>query len=108
MSAVVTGFARVTVVTPDRRIDVALPEDLPLADLYPDVLRLARATQPDGVPTGFHLVRRDGTVLDGGLSLAAQQVRDGDLLTLRPFAESLPPAVYDDVADAIAGAVAAD
>ncbi|MEE1785540.1 type VII secretion integral membrane protein EccD [Streptomyces sp. SP17BM10] len=108
MSGVATGFARVTVVTPDRRIDVALPEDLPLADLYPDVLRLARATQPDGVPTGFHLVRRDGTVLDGGLSLAAQQVRDGDLLALRPFAESLPPAVYDDVADAIAGAVSAD
>ncbi|MFE2413180.1 type VII secretion integral membrane protein EccD [Kitasatospora sp. NPDC059408] len=108
MNAVATGFARVTVVTPDRRIDVALPEDLPLADLYPDVLRLARATQPDGVPTGFHLVRRDGAVLDGGLSLAAQQVRDGDLLTLRPFAESLPPAVYDDVADAIAGAVPAD
>ncbi|MDY0814254.1 type VII secretion integral membrane protein EccD [Kitasatospora purpeofusca] len=99
-----TGFCRVTVVAPDSRIDVALPEDVPLADVYPEVLRLSGQTQPEGVPTGFHLVRRDGTVLDGGRSLAAQQVRDGDLLNLRPFAESLPPAVYDDVADAIATA----
>ncbi|WP_327676990.1 type VII secretion integral membrane protein EccD [Kitasatospora sp. NBC_00458] len=103
-----TGFCRVTVVAPDSRIDVALPEDIPLADVYPEVLRLSNQTQPDGAPTGFHLVRRDGTVLDGGLSLGAQQVRDGDLLSLRPFAESLPPAVYDDVADAIATAGEAD
>ncbi|GAA2752496.1 MULTISPECIES: type VII secretion integral membrane protein EccD [Kitasatospora] len=103
-----TGFCRVTVVAPDSRIDVALPEDVPLADIYPEVLRLTGQTQVDGTPTGFHLVRRDGTVLDSGLPLVAQQVRDGDLLSLRPFAESLPPAVYDDVADAIASAVEAD
>ncbi|GAA1256180.1 type VII secretion integral membrane protein EccD [Kitasatospora nipponensis] len=103
-----TGFCRVTVVAPDSRIDVALPEDVPLADVYPEVLRLSGQSQADGAPTGFHLVRRDGTVLDSGLPLAAQQVRDGDLLSLRPFAESLPPAVYDDVADAIASAVEAD
>ncbi|WP_055589711.1 type VII secretion integral membrane protein EccD [Peterkaempfera griseoplana] len=103
-----TGFCRVTVVAPDSRIDVALPEDVPLADVYPEVLRLSGQTQHEGAPTGFHLVRRDGTVLDSGLPLAAQQVRDGDLLSLRPFAESLPPAVYDDVADAIATAVEAD
>ncbi|WP_035846316.1 type VII secretion integral membrane protein EccD [Kitasatospora azatica] len=103
-----TGFCRVTVVATDSRIDVALPEDVPLADVYPEVLRLSGQTQADGAPTGFHLVRRDGTVLDSGLPLADQQVRDGDLLSLRPFAESLPPAVYDDVADAIASAVEAD
>ena len=107
-SSATTGFCRVTVVAPDSRIDVALPEDVPLADIYPEVLRLTGQTQVDGTPTGFHLVRRDGTVLDSGLPLAAQQVRDGDLLSLRPFAESLPPAVYDDVADAIASAVEAD
>ncbi|MEY9950194.1 type VII secretion integral membrane protein EccD [Kitasatospora sp. GAS1066B] len=103
-----TGFCRVTVVAPDSRIDVALPEDVPLADVYPEVLRLSGQTQAEGAATGFHLVRRDGTVLDSGLPLNAQQVRDGDLLSLRPFAESLPPAVYDDVADAIASAVEAD
>ncbi|MEU1631069.1 type VII secretion integral membrane protein EccD [Streptomyces sp. NPDC020096] len=103
-----TGFCRVTVVAPDSRIDVALPEDIALADVYPEILRLSGQSQPDGAPTGWHLVRRDGTVLDGARSLAAQRVLDGELLSLRPFAESLPPAVYDDVVDAVASAVTRD
>jgi type VII secretion integral membrane protein EccD len=103
-----TGYCRVTVVAPDSRIDVALPEDVPLADVYPEILRLSGQTQTPGEPTGYHLVRRDGTVLDAGLPLAAQRVLDGELLALRPFADSLPPAVYDDVVDAIASAVDRD
>lgn len=103
-----TGYCRVTVVAPDSRIDVALPEDVPLADVYPEILRLTGQTQVTGDPTGFHLVRRDGTVLEAALPLAAQRVLDGELLALRPFAESLPPAVYDDVVDAIASAVDRD
>ncbi|MFG3494504.1 type VII secretion integral membrane protein EccD [Streptomyces sp. NPDC047928] len=103
-----TGFCRVTVVAPDSRIDVALPEDIAVADVYPEILRLTGQTQAAGAPTGYHLVRRDGTVLDGARSLAAQQVLDGELLSLRPFAESLPPAVFDDVSDAVASAVTRD
>ncbi|MCC3774964.1 type VII secretion integral membrane protein EccD [Streptomyces sp. UNOB3_S3] len=103
-----TGFCRVTVVAPDSRVDVALPEDLPVADIHPEILRLTGGSQPVGTPTGHHLVRRDGTVLDGARTLAAQRVLDGEILTLRPFAESLPPAVHDDVADAVAAAVTGD
>jgi type VII secretion integral membrane protein EccD len=103
-----TGFCRVTVVAPDSRIDVALPEDIAVADVYPEILRLTGQTQAAGAPTGYHLVRRDGTVLDGARSLAAQRVVDGDVLSLRPFAESLPPAVFDDVSDAVASAVVRD
>ncbi|MFC4513152.1 type VII secretion integral membrane protein EccD [Streptomyces ehimensis] len=103
-----TGFCRVTVVAPDSRVDVALPEDLPVADVHPEILRLTGGAQPVGTPTGYHLVRRDGTVLDGARTLAAQRVLDGEILTLRPFAESLPPAVHDDVADAVAAAVTGD
>ncbi|MCM2392876.1 type VII secretion integral membrane protein EccD [Streptomyces albipurpureus] len=103
-----TGFCRVTVVAPDSRIDVALPEDIAVADVYPEILRLTGQTQAAGTPTGFHLVRRDGTVLDGARTLAAQQILDGEVLSLRPFAESLPPAVYDDVSDAVASAVRRD
>jgi type VII secretion integral membrane protein EccD len=103
-----TGFCRVTVVAPDSRIDVALPEDIAVADVYPEILRLTGQTQSAGTPTGYHLVRRDGTVLDGARSLAAQQVLDGEVLSLRPFAESLPPAVFDDVSDAVASAVTRD
>ncbi|MEU3188731.1 type VII secretion integral membrane protein EccD [Streptomyces sp. NPDC006923] len=103
-----TGFCRVTVVAPDSRIDVALPEDIAVADVHPEILRLTGQTQPAGAPTGYHLVRRDGTVLDGSRTLAAQQVLDGEVLSLRPFAESLPPAVFDDVSDAVAAAVRRD
>ncbi|WP_327168908.1 type VII secretion integral membrane protein EccD [Streptomyces subrutilus] len=107
-TAATTGFCRVTVVAPDSRIDVALPEDIAVADVYPELLRLTGQTQPVGAPTGFHLVRRSGTVLDGARTLAAQQVLDGEVLSLRPFAASLPPAVFDDVSDAVASAVVRD
>ncbi|MGW6707837.1 type VII secretion integral membrane protein EccD [Streptomyces sp. NPDC054956] len=107
-TAEATGFRRVTVVAPDSRTDVALPEDIAVADIYPELLRLTGQTQPVGAPTGFHLVLRSGTVLDGARTLAAQQVLDGEVLSLRPFAESLPPAVFDDVSDAVACAVVND
>ncbi|MFC6061534.1 type VII secretion integral membrane protein EccD [Streptomyces ochraceiscleroticus] len=103
-----TGFCRVTIVAPDSRIDVALPEDIPVADIYPEILRLSGQTPADGAPVGYHLVRRDGTVLDGSRSFAAQRILDGDVLSLRPFSVSLPPAVYDDVSDSVASAVTRD
>ncbi|MFD7136022.1 type VII secretion integral membrane protein EccD [Streptomyces sp. NPDC059894] len=103
-----TGFCRVTVVAPDSRIDVALPVDIAVADVYPEILRMTGQTQPAGTPTGYHLVRRDGRVLDGARTLADARVLDGEVLALRPFGESLPPAVHDDVSDAVASAVARD
>ncbi|MFF8954573.1 type VII secretion integral membrane protein EccD [Streptomyces sp. NPDC014894] len=103
-----TGFCRVTVVAPDGRVDVALPEDIAVADLYPEILRLSGQSPAPGAPVGYHLVRRDGTVLDSARSLGSQRILDGELLSLRPFAESLPPAVFDDVTDAVATAVARD
>lgn len=99
------GFCRVTVAAPDSRTDLALPDDVPVADLRPDILRLARQNPEPGAPVGYHLVRRDGTVLDGSRTLAALGVLDGELLLLRPFSESLPPAVHDDVSEAVAAAV---
>ncbi|MET7599622.1 type VII secretion integral membrane protein EccD [Streptomyces sp. NPDC005481] len=99
------GFCRVTIVAPDSRIDVALPDDIPVADIYPEILRLSRQSPAEGAPVGYHLVRRDGTVLDSSRSFAAQRILDGELLTLRPFSESLPPAVFDDVSEAVASAV---
>ncbi|MFD5452635.1 type VII secretion integral membrane protein EccD [Streptomyces sp. NPDC127100] len=102
------GFCRVTIVAPDSRIDVALPDDVPVADLYPEILRFSQQSPAEGGPVGYHLVRRDGTVLDSARSFAAQRILDGELLTLRPFAESLPPAVIDDVSEAVASAVTRD
>lgn len=105
---VMTGFCRITVVAPDVRVDVALPEDVPLAELLPDVLRMADQWQNEGAHSGFSLARLDGGELDTGLSLAAQGVHNGDLLYLRAATEILPPPVYDDVVDAIVRSVADD
>lgn len=102
------GFCRVTIVAPDGRIDVALPDDIPVADIYPEILRLAQQSPEEGAPVGYSLVRRDGTVLDSARSFAAQAILDGELLTLRPFSQSLPPAVFDDVSEAVASAVTQD
>ncbi|MFK0101734.1 type VII secretion integral membrane protein EccD [Streptomyces sp. NPDC091040] len=103
-----TGFCRITVVAPDSRIDVALPDDVTVADLLPEILRLTGQETPPGAPPGYHLTRRDNTVLDASHTLGVQRVLDGDVLRLRPFTESLPPAVFDDVADAVASAVRKD
>ncbi len=46
---------------PDSRVDVALPEDLPIADLYPEILRLSGQAPRRTRPVGYHLVRRDGS-----------------------------------------------
>lgn len=107
-SNVVTGFCRITVVAPNVRVDVALPEDVPLAELLPDVLRMADQWQSEGAHAGFVLARLDGAELDTGVSLAAQGVRNGDLLYLRPATDTLPPPVFDDVVDAIAQSVSGD
>jgi type VII secretion integral membrane protein EccD len=103
-----TGFCRVTVVAPGGRIDVALPEDVPLSDVYPEIARLSGGSPSEGSLSGYHLVRRDGRVLESGLSLAGNGIKDGEVLLLRPFADSLPSAVFDDVSDAVASAVRQD
>jgi type VII secretion integral membrane protein EccD len=99
-----TGLARVTVSTPQRRVDVALPEHPPLAELLPELLRhagvgLADEGQAHG---GWVLRRADGTALAAGSGLAQQGVRDGDVLHLVPARVQWPELAYDDVVDAIA------
>ncbi len=99
-----TGLARVTVAAPQRRIDVALPEQVPLADLLPELLRLAGDGLPDAGQAhgGWVLRRGDGSPLSVGTGLAAQGVRDGDVLYLAPARLGWPELEYDDVVDAIA------
>jgi type VII secretion integral membrane protein EccD len=101
---VVTGLARVTVSAPNRRLDLAVPEQAPLSELLPVLLRhagedLADAGQSHG---GWVLRRGDGTALTPGSGLAAQGIRDGDVVHLVPARAGWPELEYDDVVDAIA------
>src|SRR3954453_5372334 len=98
------GLARVTISAPQRRVDVALPEHVPLAELLPEVLRHAgEGLADDGERHGGWLLRRtDGMVLAAAQGLFSQGVRDGEVLHLVPAREDWPELEYDDVVEAIA------
>ncbi|MDG4773761.1 type VII secretion integral membrane protein EccD [Solwaraspora sp. WMMD792] len=98
-----TGLARIAVVAPTRRIDLALPEHLPLVGLLPAVLRQADEDPSDGTADGGWALRRtNGSTLDLNRTLAAQQVRDGETLHLLPRRTEWPELAYDDLMEAIA------
>jgi type VII secretion integral membrane protein EccD len=99
-----TGLARVTISAPQRRVDVALPEQVPLAELLPDVLRHAgEGLADDGERHGGWVLRRtDGAVLATAQALLPQGVRDGEVLHLVPARAHWPELEYDDVVEAIA------
>ncbi|MFY1653085.1 type VII secretion integral membrane protein EccD [Solwaraspora sp. WMMB762] len=98
-----TGLARIAVVAPTRRIDLALPEHLPLVGLLPAVLRQADENPSDGTADGGWALRRtNGSTLDLNRTLAAQQVRDGETLHLLPRRTEWPELAYDDLMEAIA------
>ncbi|MFG1652891.1 type VII secretion integral membrane protein EccD [Micromonospora sp. NPDC049275] len=99
-----TGLARVTISAPQRRVDVALPEQVPLAELLPDVLRHAgEGLADDGERHGGWVLRRtDGALLATAQALLPQGVRDGEVLHLVPAHAHWPELEYDDVVEAIA------
>ncbi|MDR6322770.1 type VII secretion integral membrane protein EccD [Actinoplanes couchii] len=107
MSAPATSgpsLARVTIAAPTRRLDLALPDNMLVAELLPHLLRHAEGAlgEPSERYGGWVLRRATGTVLDPGRSLAAQGVRDGELLHLDPAREDWPELAYDDVVEVIA------
>ncbi|MEU8237327.1 type VII secretion integral membrane protein EccD [Actinoplanes missouriensis] len=99
-----TGLARVTISAPLRRLDVALPEQVPLAELLPDVLRQAGEDLADRGENhgGWVLRRADGVALATGQGLFTQGVRDGEVLHLVPAYDEWPEIEYDDVVEAVA------
>ena len=106
------GHCRVTVVAPTRRVDVALPEDVPVAELLPELLRLVGDPLPTpsaiaAALTGYVLTGADGEALDTATSLAEQGVLHGGVLRLHPIGDVPEAAVHDDIADVVAEAVIA-
>lgn len=101
-----TGLARVTISSPRRRVDVAVPAHLPIAELLPDLLRHAGDELADeGERHGGWLLRRaDGVPLPVTVGLHAAGVRDGEILHLVPARVDWPEPAYDDVIESIAAA----
>jgi ESX secretion system protein EccD len=99
-----SGLTRVTLHTTQRRVDVALPGSVALAELLPELLHHAGiGLADDGEQHGGWALRRaDGTGLDEGKALNQLGVRDGEILHLVPAREQWPELEYDDVVEAIA------
>lgn len=102
-TALAGSTRRVTVVTPRARVDVALPQQSTFAELVPQLVRLADASgQASAEHPGWVLSRLGGAPLALGLSVAAAQVRDGEVLHLTPRERPRGPLLFDDVVDSIA------
>ncbi|WP_433304614.1 type VII secretion integral membrane protein EccD [Actinoplanes sp. CA-030573] len=96
------GSRRVTVVAPHTRVDVAVPAQLTIAELVPQLVGLAGLRDDDAGGTGWLLSRLGTGALDTSAMVATSGIVDGDVLHLTPRNAQLPPAVFDDVVDAIA------
>ncbi len=99
-------LCHVTIIAPRRRVDLALPADIPLPHVLPGLLRAVGEGGGEVVGgPGWVLQRLGGTPFDLGQTLASLGVLNGEVLYLRPRESTLPPALYDDVADVVATGV---
>ncbi|GIL31651.1 type VII secretion integral membrane protein EccD [Actinocatenispora comari] len=101
------GLTRVTVVAPKTRVDLSIPDDLPLADLLPTLLRyvgedVARAGVVHG---GWALARLGGAPFATDRTPAQLAIKHGEELHFTPREQLAPEVVFDDVVDAIAAGV---
>ncbi len=94
-------YARVSVLAPRGRVDVALPGDVPVGELVPMVLELVG--EPRGGPARpWRLSGATGGPLPAAATLDELGVLDGELLRLAPDAPPPPPPAFDDPVDAVA------
>jgi type VII secretion integral membrane protein EccD len=97
-------LVRLTVAAPQRRMDLALPEDAIVAEVVPGLLtRAGEDLASAGLGHGGWVLRRfDGSPLDHAKTLASQRLRDGEVIRLVPRRLEWPELEYDDLVHAIA------
>jgi type VII secretion integral membrane protein EccD len=100
-------LCRVTIVGPERRVDISLPAHVPFAQLWPAILHYSGDNLADAglAHGGWVLQRLDEAPFDGGITPAQATLRDGEMLYLRPTLSQLPELAFDDVADVVATGV---
>ncbi|MFF2410044.1 type VII secretion integral membrane protein EccD [Streptomyces sp. NPDC058092] len=100
----VAESCRLTVRAPSISVDLAVPADVPVADLLPTLLRyVGEEAEEAGLDhAGWVLQRLGDAPLDEETTLARAGLADGAVLYLRPHTEALPEARLDDLVDGIA------
>ncbi|MFF4644550.1 type VII secretion integral membrane protein EccD [Streptomyces sp. NPDC001389] len=99
-----TALCRLTVRTPARTVDLAVPADVPVADLLPTLLRYSgEELEENGLDHGGWVLQRLGErPLDEEGTLESLDLKDGEVLYLRPPADAIPEVRLDDLVDGIA------
>ncbi|MEU0949404.1 type VII secretion integral membrane protein EccD [Streptomyces canus] len=99
----VAGLCRLTIRAPDKVLDLAVPSDIPVADLLPVIVGYAGDDLDErGAEHGGWILQRVGEdPLDGESTAEGLQLRDGETLLLRLRTEALPPVRYDNLVDAV-------
>jgi type VII secretion integral membrane protein EccD len=97
------GLCRLTVRAPTKAIDLAVPADVPVADLLPAVLGYGGDDLGEAglEHEGWVLQRLGGAPLDHEATLESLGLRDGDTVYLRPRTEALPEVRLDDIVHGI-------
>lgn len=103
MSTADEDLARVTVISPTRRVDLALPGTVTLGELLPSVVRFSghEAGTPQDAVHGWVLQRFGEDPLDPNALVSKLAIRDGETLYLRQRDNAMPDAAFDDVVDAV-------
>ncbi|QKV96021.1 type VII secretion integral membrane protein EccD [Streptomyces sp. NA02950] len=101
--AQVANLCRLTVRAPARTVDLAVPADVPVADLLPTVISYGGDNLEEaGLEHGGWVLQRVGEPpLDPERTLDSLALRDGEALYLRPRTEALPEVHLDDLVDGI-------
>jgi type VII secretion integral membrane protein EccD len=95
-----TEFTRLTVIGSTRKADLVVPNDEAVAGLMPRLMDLL--DEPTGsVVRPLTLVRSTGDQLDVALTIADQDVLDGELLRLVRSDDAPPPPEVADVTDVL-------
>jgi len=94
------GHSRVTVVSPDRRVDLALPDSVPVGDLMSALLDLCTDHHDRTNALAWTLRPVGGAGLAWASSLESARVRDGAVLELSPRETPGARSAVEDVRDA--------
>ena len=93
-------FTRLTVIGSARKADLVVPNDEAVSGLMPRLMELLEEPT-SSVVRPLTLVRATGEQLDVGLTIADQQVSDGELLRLVRSDDAPPPPEVADVTDVL-------
>ena len=92
-----------TVISPTRRVDLALPGGVTLGELLPSIVRFSghEAGTPQDAVHGWVLQRFGEDPMDPNALISKLSIRDGETLHLRQRDSVMPDAAFDDVVDAV-------